>query len=92
MWMETAIEARRSDRVVVNDTNSEFAQAYNVYNWRISFRQDVGKVRFTEFFRIDNLLDTAYVGSVIVNGANGRYYEPSPGRAYYVGVSAAIAF
>lgn len=92
LWMETAIEARRSDRVFVNDTNSEFAQAYNVYNWRISFRQDVGKVRFTEFFRVDNLLDTAYVGSVIVNGANGRYYEPSPGRAYYVGVSAAITF
>jgi iron complex outermembrane recepter protein len=91
-WMETAIEARRSDRVFVNDTNSEFAQAYNVYNWRISFRQDVGKVRFTQFFRIDNLLDTAYVGSVIVNGASGRYYEPSPGRAFYVGASAAIAF
>ncbi len=91
-WMNTAIEARRSDRVFVNDVNSEFAKAYNVYNYRIGFMQDLGKVRLTEFFRIDNLLDTAYVGSVIVNGASGRYYEPSPGRAYYVGVNAAITF
>ena len=90
--MNTAIEARRSDRVFVNDVNSEFAKAYNVYNFRIGFMQDLGKVRLTEFFRIDNLLDTAYVGSVIVNGASGRYYEPSPGRAYYVGVNAAITF
>ncbi|MEO8037287.1 MAG: TonB-dependent receptor [Betaproteobacteria bacterium] len=91
-WMNTAVEARRSDRVFVNDTNTEFAKAYSVYNYRIGFGQTFGKVRLSEFFRIDNLLDTAYVGSVIVNGAGGRYYEPSPGRAYFVGVNAAITF
>ena len=30
--------------------------------------------------RLGNLLDRHYVGSVIVNEANGRYFEPAPGR------------
>ena len=34
------------------------------------------------FGRVDNLFDKEYVGSVIVNESNGRYYEPSPGRNY----------
>ncbi len=32
------------------------------------------------FGRIDNLFDREYVGPVIVNESNGRYYEPAPGR------------
>lgn len=31
--------------------------------------------------RLANLLDRHYVGSVIVNEANGRYFEPAPGRS-----------
>ncbi len=30
--------------------------------------------------RLGNLLDRRYIGSVIVNEANGRYFEPAPGR------------
>ncbi|WP_349304093.1 hypothetical protein, partial [Escherichia coli] len=33
-----------------------------------------------------------YVGSVIVNESNGRYYEPSPGRNYGVGMNIAWRF
>jgi iron complex outermembrane receptor protein len=38
------------------------------------------------FARIDNLFDRRHVGSVIVNEANGRYFEPAEGRAWTVGV------
>jgi iron complex outermembrane receptor protein len=38
------------------------------------------------FLRADNLLDRAYVGSVIVNEANGRYFEPAPGRSWLLGL------
>lgn len=34
---------------------------------------------------IDNLTDMRYVGSVTVNEANGRFYEPSPGTELYGG-------
>ncbi len=44
------------------------------------------------FGRIDNLFDREYVGSVIVNESNGRYYEPAPGRNYGIGLNLARRF
>ncbi|WP_425490117.1 TonB-dependent receptor family protein [Dyella telluris] len=35
--------------------------------------------------RVDNVANHRYVGSVIVNDGNGRYYEPSPGRTWMLG-------
>ncbi len=43
------------------------------------------------FGRVDNLFDREYVGSVIVNESNGRYYEPAPGRNYGIGLNLAGA-
>jgi iron complex outermembrane receptor protein len=39
------------------------------------------------FGRIDNLFDRRALGSVIVNDSNARYFEPSPGRGWVVGLS-----
>jgi iron complex outermembrane receptor protein len=35
---------------------------------------------------IDNVFDRTWASNVVVNAAGGRYYEPGPGRTYYVGV------
>jgi iron complex outermembrane receptor protein len=32
--------------------------------------------------RVDNALDRRYAGSVIVNEANGRFFEAAPGRRF----------
>jgi len=34
-----------------------------------------------------NLTDKAYVSSVVVDDANGRFFEPGDGRAFYGGIS-----
>ena len=47
------------------------------------WRFDAGELR--TFVRVDNLLDQAYIGSVIVNEGNGRFFEPGPGRGVMVG-------
>lgn len=88
----TAVEARWNDKVYVNDTNSEFAGSYGVANWRAGFEQKAGAWRIKEFLRIDNLFDKQYVGSVIVNEGNGRFYEPAPGRSYLLGVTASYQY
>lgn len=36
--------------------------------------------------RIDNLLDRELIGSVIVNEANARHFEPGPGRTFWLGL------
>ena len=90
--MFTAVEARWSDKVYVNDINDEFADAYTVVNLRLAFQQAFGGWRVTEFARVNNILDEQYVGSVVLNDADRAYYEPSPGRNFIVGASASYVF
>lgn len=44
------------------------------------------------FARLDNVADRKYVGSIIVNEVNGRYYEAALGRQWMVGMSLAYPF
>ncbi len=76
----------------MNDLNSEFADAYTVVNLVFGFQQQGAQWRLSEFLRVDNVTDKAYVGSVVVNDANGRYYEPAPQRNMTAGVQASLQF
>jgi iron complex outermembrane receptor protein len=88
----TALEVRASSRFYANDTNTEYANGYGVTSWRIGFKQEMSRLVLKEFGRIDNIFHHQYVGSVIVNESNGRYYEPAPGRTFLLGVSVAYRF
>ena len=87
-----ALEYLHKSRVWVDDRNSEAADGYGIFNAAGSFVQDSGRWRFTEYLRVDNLGDKKYAGSVVVNDANLRFYEPAPGRNYVAGVSARYSF
>jgi iron complex outermembrane receptor protein len=86
------IEALWRSNVAVNDANSEFADAFSVVNVFAGLTQRLGRWRFTEFLRVDNVANRNYAGSVIVNETNGRFYEPSPRRNASVGLLANLAF
>jgi iron complex outermembrane receptor protein len=90
--LETALELRHVGRVAVDDRNTDFAAASTVFNLRLTVAQNWSRWTFREFLRIDNLAGRNYVGSVIVNEGNQRYFEPAPGRTWLVGVNAAYAF
>jgi iron complex outermembrane recepter protein len=45
-----------------------------------------GFLRLTPWAALTNALDRRYNASVVVNAFGGRYYEPGPGRALYLGV------
>jgi len=81
-----ALEAMGTGKVGVNDTGDEHAPGYAIANLEAarSWRRPGGALR--AFARVDNLFDRAYVGSVIVNEGNGRYYEPAPGRGLLLGL------
>jgi iron complex outermembrane receptor protein len=87
-----ALEAISKSRVWANDVNSEAADSYDVLNLAAGFTQQGSNWRLQEYLRIDNLTDSKYTGSVIVNEANGRYYEPSPNRNYMAGFEAKLMF
>jgi iron complex outermembrane receptor protein len=82
----TILEAQWSSSVAVDDVNSASADAWTVVNWSAGYDWRAGGWRIVPYLRVDNLFDRSYVGSVIVNAAAGRYYEPAAGRAGFAGL------
>ena len=81
-----ALEAVALGDVVVNDIASESAPGYALLHAEAAREWRVGNGSLRAFLRVDNLLDKAYIGSVIVNEGNGRFYEPAPGRGALLGI------
>jgi iron complex outermembrane recepter protein len=86
----TTVEAQARARIYADDRNSDAAAGYWVANLRAGFEQESRHFRFSEFARLDNLANRAYVGSVIVNDSNSRFFEPAPGRTAYIMFKAAV--
>jgi iron complex outermembrane receptor protein len=86
------VEGLYRTRVATNDPNDEFADGYAIFNIASGLAQRAASWRVTEYLRVDNVGDRNYVGSVIVNETNRRYYEPAPRRNMTVGVQASLTF
>lgn len=80
-------EASVSDRVFVNDANSESAPGYSLFNARIISSATLGKSAVELILGVQNLGNKRYVSSVSVNAAGGKFYEPGSQRSFYVGLS-----
>ncbi|MFY9317643.1 MAG: TonB-dependent receptor [Burkholderiales bacterium] len=87
-----ALEYLHKSRVWADDRNSEAAESYGIYSLAAGFVQQSGRWRFSEYLRVDNVGDKRYAGSVVVNDANLRFYEPAPGRNYVAGLQAKYSF
>jgi iron complex outermembrane receptor protein len=81
---ELALEVRGQAKTAANDTNSVFAPGYGLVNlrwskdWALGSNAEWGTLQ--TLVRLDNAANRAYVGSVIVNDANGRFFEPGTPR------------
>jgi len=81
-----SLAANAASNVAVNDQNTQYAPGYGVLGASVGYVFDLTDAKVSTFLRIDNLFDHSYVGSVIVNESNGRYYEPAPDRTVFAGV------
>ena len=86
------IDWRHVGAVAANDVNSVRAPAYGVFGVSGGYTARFGGWKVDAFARVDNLANKKFVGSVIVNEGNGRYYESAPGRQWMLGVTAAYQF
>jgi iron complex outermembrane recepter protein len=78
---EYGLELRAASAITVNDTNTDGTPRYLLANLRASKRYALnGALSLELLARIDNLFDKVYAGSVIVNDANGRFFEPGAPR------------
>lgn len=85
-------DVRYMGSIQADDENDAKAPSYTVVGLSSGYKFGWDKWSLDLFSRVDNLFDKAYVGSVIVNEGNGRYYEPAPGRNYGVGASLSYSF
>jgi iron complex outermembrane receptor protein len=88
----TTLETQGRARIYVDDRNSAAAAGFWVTNLRAGFEQETRRWRFSEYARLDNLANRAYVGSVIVDETNSRFFEPAPGRTAYIMFNAALRY
>ena len=85
-------EVKLQGSVIANDTNTEVVPAVTLWGARVGIQQMWGATRVNVFVRGDNLANKIYAGSVIVNEANRRYYEPAAGRTWLAGFSLAMGW
>ena len=72
--------------VSVNDIDSQRATGYGLVDADVSYTFALASTaRLQLSARVNNLADRRYIGSVIVNDGNGRYFEPGPARTYMLG-------
>ena len=81
-----------SGPVYANDLNSERAPGFAVLGLHAAYqvgREGAhGEPRWQVWARLDNVLNRRYAGTLIVNDGNGRFFEPSAGRRWMVGLRA----
>ena len=85
-------DIRYMSDIMANDENTAKAPSWTVVGLTTGYKWSYGRMDMDLFGRVDNLFDREYVGSVIVNESNGRYYEPAPGSNYGIGLNLAWRF
>ena len=84
-WGE--VQQTYSSRYLVSDTSSTTTSPWWATNVRVGWDGKAGGMRLAPFLGINNAFNHQYVSSVVINAARDRYYEPAPGRNFYVGLS-----
>jgi iron complex outermembrane receptor protein len=76
----------------VNDPNDDHAPAWTVLNLRAGARLRMGSLEVEPLLRLENATGRKYAGSVIVNEANRRFFEPAPPRSWMFSITARHRF
>ncbi len=80
-----ALEFAASSHIVVNDISTVQAPGYGLWSAEAGRDWHLSTSTLRAFVRAENLLDKTYVGSVIVNEGNSRFFESGPERTVLVG-------
>ncbi len=83
---QVGLQMQASASRTVNDAGTARAPGFATASLRADRNWRVRDHAVTVFLRLDNLFDRRYVGAILVNQAQGRYYLAGPGRSVYVGV------
>ncbi len=80
------------DEISLTDANTQFSEAFNVFNVQLGYRAMLfNKLRFELNAGSNNIFDTTYAQSVLINqrsftNAPPRFFNPGNGRNYFAGL------
>jgi iron complex outermembrane receptor protein len=83
----TAVDQFLAGSLFADDRNTIAVAGWGagVTNLRLSWSARLGGAAIGPFLTVQNLFDRRYVGSVTINGAGGRVFEPAPRRNVWLG-------
>jgi iron complex outermembrane receptor protein len=84
VWIAPGMESVPAG-YAVNSDNTARSDPYTLCHIRLGY--DYKPWNFSAFFEARNLTNTRYAAAVTVDDANGRFFLPGDGRAFYGGVS-----
>lgn len=90
-WFAAA-EATHTSAITLNNANTEEADAYTLVTLRAGTAWQRGGWRFAPYASVTNLLDEDYTANARINAFGGRFFEPGPGRSFYLGVNVTRVF
>ncbi len=86
-YLILGVSAQQRAKIFTADDNAVYAPAYRTVDLHLQGNYVVDQMRFGWWMKMANASDENYVGSVVVNQANGRAFEPALGRNLMAGVS-----
>lgn len=84
--LQLDLGAQQRSRIYSADNNQVYAPDYTTFDASVRGAYVVQSLQFDWWLKVANITDENYVGSVIVNQANGRAFEPALGRNFSAGI------
>lgn len=78
---------RYVSEVPLTDDNTVEADPYHLLNLKLNYGIEAGKNIFDVYLGVENVADIRYSLGNDLNAFGGRYYQPAPGRNFFVGVN-----
>lgn len=82
-----AAEVQHTSSQYANDANTAESDAWTLLDVRAHTTFTLGSIELAPFVALGNLLDEKYAGSLTVNAAASRFFEPAPGFNVMLGAS-----
>lgn len=84
------IQGQGLGKIFADDGNTVAVSAYQLVHVRVGYEKRWEKWGLEPFAGVNNVLDKAYNGNIILNGAGMRYFEPATKRFWYGGLAVTL--
>lgn len=73
-----------------NNLNNYVNDAYSIFNFNLLYSHKFNFGTFRTKLNIKNLFDIRYNDSIVPNAFGNNFFEPAPGRTFYLNISAEL--